>query len=223
MANAKSSSSIPTEYLYIGAAGEHYIMSECFRHNMEAFKLPIDKGFDLVVTRAYRHLSRLDDAPRPVDRSVPETPIYVQVKSRQAAPVAPQKEKGERPSWEGYFPIKPADLDLICATPNSALACVLFVETRGELMRSRTAYAWWMSSAYVNQLRDAGHFIAMPNKDALELWVRYVEPAPDSGYKQNTYVSLLKQCQIKGSEPGKKSSGFLLSEERFDFGRLGVE
>lgn len=223
MAYAKSSSSVPTEFLYIGAAGEHYIMSECFRHNMEAFKLPIDKGFDLVVTRAYRHLSRLDDVRKPVDPGLPDTPIYVQVKSRQATPVAPPRKKGERPVWEGHFPIKPADLDLICATPNSALARVLFIDTRGELMRSRTAYAWWMSSAYVNQLRDAGHFIAMPRKDALELWVRYVEPAPDSGYKQNTYISLLKQCQIKGSEPGKKSTGFLLSEERFDFGKLGVE
>ncbi|AOK49784.1 hypothetical protein WT60_23165 [Burkholderia sp. MSMB617WGS] len=223
MTHAKSSSSIPTELLYIGAAGEHYIMSECFRHNMEAFKLPIDKGFDLVVTRAYRHLSRLDDAPKPVDRNAPETPIYVQVKSRQAAPIAPPKQKGERPSWEGYFSIKPADLALICATPNSALACVLFVDTRGELMRSRTAYAWWMSSAYVSKMCDAGHFIAMPNKDTLELWVRYVEPAPDSEFNQNTYVSFFKQCQIKGAAPGKKSSGFLLSAERFDFGKLGME
>lgn len=110
MAYAKSSSSVPTEFLYIGAAGEHYIMSECFRHNMEAFKLPIDKGFDLVVTRAYRHLSRLDDVRKPVDPGLPDTPIYVQVKSRQATPSRRREKRASgrcgkaisrssRPTW----------------------------------------------------------------------------------------------------------------------------
>ncbi|MET5116944.1 hypothetical protein AAHH79_43795, partial [Burkholderia pseudomallei] len=76
----------------------------------------------------YRHLSRLYDVRKPVDPGLHDTPIYVQFKSRQATPVAPPRKKGERQVWEGHFPNKPADQDMICATPNSALACELFID-----------------------------------------------------------------------------------------------
>lgn len=211
---------IPTRLLYIGAAGEHLVMSECFRSNMEAFKLPIDKGFDLVVTQAYRHLDRHAVSARRRASPAPDTaPIYLQVKSRQADPTVSSQFPAARPAWEGCFPIKRSDLDLICDTPNSGLACVLFVPVRGALLRGRTAYAWWMSSAYVSDLRERGHFIGHPGDECLELWVKYVEPKRDSGRRENIYVSLLKQHG--GAAPiGERSSGDLLAPELFDFSQL---
>lgn len=223
MTTQQNSNSVPTSLLYIGAAGEHHVISECFRHNMEAFKLPIDKGFDLVVTRAYTHLARLENTSTPPQQVPSEMPMYLQVKSRQASLTSTGDTENDRPSWEGCFPIKPMDLDLICATPNAALVCVLFFETRDQLIRSRTAYAWWMSSKHVQRLRDSKHFIVTPDKDRLELWVRYKEPAAESSYKQHTHISLRRQDARRTAKPGDRATGELLSEAVFDFGRLGTD
>lgn len=210
---------IPTNLLYLGAAGEHHVMSECFRHQREAFKLPIDRGFDLVVTDAYRHLAREEIPPSTTLPPTPEgAPLYLQVKSRQATPSAGGCDT--RPRWEGCFPIKGSDIRLICDTPNAFLVCVLFVDASDQLSKARTAYAWWMSSTKVKQLRETGHFIQTQTPDAWELWVRYTEPAPDTNYVQNTYISLLKQHQGKDAVLGQRSSGQLLDKDCFDFGKL---
>lgn len=213
---------ISTKLLYLGAAGEHHVMSECFRHQREAFKLPIDRGFDLVVTDAYRHLSRADGAASTTDLQAPEgAPLYLQVKSRQAKPESPSSGNGiRRPCWKGCFSIKDSDLRLICDTPNAILACVLFIDTSDELSKARTAYAWWMPSTKVKKLRDTNHFIKSATPEALELWVRYTEPAPNNNYAQNTYISLFKQRQGKTAAPGDLSSSELLDREYFDFKRL---
>lgn len=210
---------IPTELLYLGAAGEHHVMSECFRHHREAFKLPIDRGFDLVVTDAYRHLSRAEMPSSTTHPPMPEgAPLYLQVKSRQAKPSAGDGDA--RPRWEGCFPIKSSDIRLICDTPNAFLVCVLFVDASDQLSKARTAYAWWMPSKKVKQLHDTGHFIKTETPDALQLWVRYTEPALETNQAQNTYVSLFKQHQGKNAVVGQRSSGELLDRDCFDFGKL---
>lgn len=210
---------IPINLLYLGAAGEHHVMSECFRHQREAFKLPIDRGFDLVVTDAYRHLSLAGMTSSETPSPMPEgPPLYLQVKSRQGNPSVGVHDK--RPRWEGCFPIKDSDIRLICNTPNAFLVCVLFIDASDQLSKARTAYAWWMSSTKVKQLRDTGHFIKTQTPGALELWVRYSEPAPDTNQAQNTYISLFKQHQGKDAVPGQRSSGDLLDKDCFDFGKL---
>lgn len=216
---------IPTKYLYLGAAGEHHVMAECFRHQREAFKLPIDRGFDLVITNAYRHLSRADvAAPTTSLPTSDEAPLYVQVKSRQAKPERPSGEsRSERPSWEGCFSIKVSDLRLICDTPNAILACVLFIDTSDQLSMARTAYAWWMSSSKVKDLRDTGHFFKTESAEELALWVRYTEPAPNSSSEQNTYISLFRQSRSRTAVLGERASGELLDRECFDFGKLRAD
>lgn len=211
--------SIPAKLLYLGAAGEHYVMSECFRHNREAFKLPIDRGFDLVVTNAYKHLA--SPASRVVvsqQAALDEIPLYLQVKSRQVQ--AKQAPGEHRPRWEGGISIKQSDLALICNTPNAFLACVLFTDASDQLSKSRTTYAWWMSSAHVKKLNATGHFIETSDPDVRELWVRFSEPVSDKTQSQNTYVSLFKQDQRKTAAVGDRSSGEMIPKECFDFGEL---
>jgi|GEM_PF-4339236 len=211
---------IPAKLLYLGAAGEHHVMSECFRHQREAFKLPVDRGFDLVVTDAYRHLSQVEIGASRTGSPAPDgAPLYLQVKSRQAE-LLPSEDEEERPHWVGHFPIKESDLHLICDTPNAFLVCVLFIDVSDQLSQARTAYAWWMSSAKVRQLRDTGHFIKVNGSAAVELWACYTEPAQNAKYVQNTYVSLFKQHQGKNAAPGQRSSGELISRECFNFGKL---
>ncbi|RUP35400.1 MAG: hypothetical protein EKK45_01245 [Curvibacter sp.] len=216
---------IPTKLLYLGAAGEHHVMSECFRHQREAFKLPVDRGFDLVVTDAHRHLAKAEiGASNTYPPSPDGPPLYLQVKSRQAHPVAPAAEAGDdRPRWEGSFTIKASDLRLICETPNAFLVCVLFIDISDQLSKARTAYAWWMSSAKVKQLRDSKHFIKSKSSgEELELHACYVEPAPNAPYVQNSYIALFKQHQGKDAVPGQLSSSERIPKDCFDFRKLSA-
>ena len=214
----QSQNGVPTRSLYIGAAGEHYIMSKCFRHCMEAFKLPIDKGFDLVVTNAYRHLDAAANEPQ-----VPgEAPIYLQVKSLQAAPRAPQP--GQRPEWRSFFRIKRADLDLLLRTPNSALACVLFVEEDSSVyIHGRTAFAWWYSSAQLRALADSDHFVDDPNPAYVQLNVRFIERSAGAA-NENTYLKLMRKDK-RPSHAGQLANGEQVPLAQFDFGSLsrGIE
>lgn len=207
---------IPVRFLYLGAAGEHYVMSECYRGNMEAFKLPIDKGFDLAVTTAYMHFKAAEDRK---SQPIAEAPTYLQVKSSLAAPMNENRKAGERPRWGGRFSVKLSELDLICETANSALACVAFFESVSDLSLARTTFAWWTSSATVKELHLSGHFIKN-DEDTLALNYEIVGEAIDSTSKQNTYVRLLRQNKSKDAAPGDLTSGSLVEKDCFYFGKL---
>lgn len=120
----------------------------------------------------------------------------------------------------GTLPHKAEDLDLICTTRNSALACVLFVDSNSNHVRGQTAFAWWVSSGRVKALAEGGFFLPAESTGVLALWIRYVEAVPGAGSKQNTYITLPKQNRQDGAQPGDRSSGELVEEACFDFGRL---
>jgi len=209
----QSQNGVPTRSLYIGAAGEHYIMSECFRHRMEAFKLPIDKGFDLIVTHAYHHLDPgTHDAP-----GAPEIPIYLQVKSLQAKPEA--QKAGQRPEWRSFFRIKRVDLDLLLRTRNSALACVLFVEENSSIyIHGRTAFAWWHSSEQLRALASSGHFVDDVNPACVQLNVRFIERS-EGARNENAYLKLMRADRRHG-HAGDLANGENVPLAQFDFGSL---
>jgi len=199
-------------------------MSECFRHNMEAFKLPIDKGFDLVVTRAYSHLSRFErrNSPRSDAPQIDDTPTYLQVKSLQIEPKLQNARSNDRPKWEGHFLLKTADLDLLCETKNSALACVLFVKYESSVYLSGlTAFSWWIPSNSLKKLRNTNYFIKESDNEVFSLNVLYKEPAKDKLQNQHTYISLRKQSGSFEAASGALASGGMLDKSLFDFGQLG--
>lgn len=210
----------PIHFLYAGAAGEHYVMSECFRHGREAFKLPIDRGFDLVVTRAYAHLKQSEHAGGAMDAGVvDDQPVYLQVKSLR---IDPRPAGGStRPESRGYFRIKNSDLDLLCATRNSALACVLLMESdTSDYLIGRTSIAWWLPSLYLRDLRARGHFIAEPGAcSKLFFLFKDQSPVPTTA-RENAYVSLGRQSCVRDAAPGELASGDLVERKYFDFSRL---
>lgn len=203
----------PTRSLYIGAAGEHHIMAECFRNQIEAFKLPIDKGFDLVATTACRHF----EGAAGVHADRPELPVYLQVKSTRVRVEAGSPE--ERPEARGHFPIKRADLELLRRAPNSALACVLFIDEDASLhLRGQRAYAWWHSSAELERLAGGGFFGIDPSSgDRVLLHFVFRDPARNSPDRQHTYLALTKdreQARLHGS------GNFMVPPSQFDFSKL---
>ena len=236
---------IPIRFLYLGAAGEHYIMSECYRSNMESFtqtsptkttksaqpsrrrdgqrrliyrllsKLPIDRGFDLAVTTAYKHFKAVEDGK---NQPTPEAPIYLQVKSSSAA-CNEELKPGQRPRWTGKFHIKPSELSLICETSNSALACVAFVESVSDLSLARTTFAWWITSESVKELHEKNYFIKK-DEETLTLNYKIVGEGTDSTHKQNTYVELMRQNASKDDLPGDLASGCMINKDCFYFHKL---
>lgn len=209
---SQSQNGIPTRSLYIGAAGEHYIMAECFRNQMEAFKLPIDKGFDLVATNACRHFDGAD----PMHAGRPELPIYLQVKSLRARLVAASTDS--RPEAKGFFPIKTSDLDLLARTPNAALACVLFIDEDASChLRGQRAFAWWHSSADLRMLADKGFVSEDPGGHGARINVVFRDPAEGSSGKQHTYLAL---SRTKDGHDDTAPTKYMVPLERFDFGAL---
>ena len=198
--------SIPVDLLYLGNAGELHIMAECFRGKMEAFKLPIDKGFDLVVTRAYSALSSKENQHSPIS-------MYMQVKSLQATL---KSQEGQKPGWTGAFKIKIEDLELLCRTPNAVLGCVVFFNKGdSQHLTGRTAYSWWIPSNSLNMLRADNHFVETDDPDVVTLNVKYVEEA-----KNGSYISLMRKHQGRDAVRGQLASGKILVKRLFDFSGL---
>lgn len=209
---------IPIRLLYLGAAGEHYVMSECYRSNMEAFKLPIDKGFDLAVTNAYTHFKAAEDSKA---QPIASPPMYLQVKSSSAKESKDQSNGNKRPRWDGQFLIKLSELTLIGQTSNSALACVAFIESVSDLSSARTAFAWWMSSSDVNAYREEGYFIESNETHYLNYVI--VGEAKNSTHTQNTYVQLMRPSRSKEAAIGELASGCMIQKNCFDFSKLGTQ
>lgn len=207
---------IPTRLLYLGASGEHYVMAECYRSNMEAFKLPVDRGFDLAVTKAYIHFKAAEDYS---EQPEAKPTFYLQVKSSSAKLSSDTLTEKDRPQWSGSFFIKTSDLELICATPNSALACVVFLETTSAFSMARTSFSWWICSNTLQGLRNDNYFIKN-DEYSLSLNYKIVEPAKESTSKQNTYVELMRQSKAKCAVPGELSSGRMVDKDCFYFDKL---
>jgi len=179
-------------------------MSECFRHNMEAFKLPIDRGFDLVVTRASQHIGINARAGDPaIDR-----PILLQVKSVQIT--EPPTREANREIWPCGFPIKAVDVDLLCRVPDSALVCVVFMLNTSDYSSGRTAYAWWIPSARVAEMKAGGYFLPHPDDpDKLLLSAQLRK-------NKQLYVTLLRANRKSGGT----ATGHTVAPEQFDLSKL---
>jgi hypothetical protein len=178
-------------------------MSECFRHNMEAFKLPIDGGFDLVVTRASQHIGI--DAPQGAPASL--SPIYLQVKSLQIFQ-KPVKE-GARDTWPCRFRIKATDIDLLCRVPNSALVCVAFMEDKTDYSLSRTAYTWWIPSELMVAMRRNNYFLMTAEVGVCEFSVELRR-------QKQMYVAM-RRANRAGTDI---VNGYTVDKAQFDFGSL---
>jgi hypothetical protein len=182
-------------------------MSECFRHNMEAFKLPIDKGFDLVVTRASQHIG----ISAPADAPAVDRPILLQVKSVQITD--PPRQEKDRVVWPFSFSIKAEDVDLICNVPNSALVCVVFMLDTNDYSSGRTAYAWWIPSAAVAAMKSKGYFLTNPkNPEKLQLMGELRK-------NKQLYVTMLRASKTSAGT----ATGYTVKASQFDFAKLCAE
>ncbi len=145
------------ERLYTGFEAEHYVAGKLFSAGYEAFKLPADFGFDLMVTNQ----KELSMGPRQKGRLI-EPPFTVQVKSRALWALDFQITTSGRDEAQVSVSIKKEHLDLLVKTENSFLVVVMFI--RGDTRRFEDrAIHFWLGSVHVNALLESEYFLLDQN------------------------------------------------------------
>ncbi|MBN1832083.1 MAG: hypothetical protein JW896_08220 [Deltaproteobacteria bacterium] len=144
------------ERLYRGFEAEHYVAGKLFSVGYEAFKLPADFGFDLMVTNQKEQSM----GPRQKGRLL-EPPFAVQVKSRSLRSSDFQTAASGRDEARVSVSIKKESLDLLVGTKRNFLVVVLFVDGDARRFEDRAIH-FWFGSDHINALLERGYFL--PNQ-----------------------------------------------------------
>jgi hypothetical protein len=141
------------ESLYKGFEAEYYVAGKFFSVGYEAFKLPGDFGFDLIVTNQKEQ----SIGPRQEGRLF-EPPFSVQVKCRTLRSSDFRRPASGRDEAQVSISIKKEHLDLLIGAKNNFLIIVLFVQGDERRFEERTVH-FWLGSNHINALLELGYFM----------------------------------------------------------------
>jgi len=141
------------ESLYKGFEAEHYVAGKLFSVGYEAFKLPGNFGFDLIVTNQ----KEISMGPRQEGRLI-EPPFAIQVKCRSLRSSDFQTAASGRDEARVSISMKKEDLDLLIGAKRNFLVIVLFVQGDASRFEDRTVH-FWLGSDHVSALLERGYFI----------------------------------------------------------------
>jgi len=141
------------ESLYKGFEAEHYIAGKLFSVGYEAFKLPGDFGFDLMVTNQKEQSM----GPAQKGRSF-DPPFAIQVKCRNLKSSDFKKTISGRDEAQVSIPMKKEHLDLLMSAKRNFLVIVLFVQGDTRRFEDRTVH-FWLGSDHINALLERGYFL----------------------------------------------------------------
>jgi hypothetical protein len=141
------------ESLYKGFEAEHYVAGKFFSVGYEAFKLPGDFGFDLIVTNQKEQSM----GPRRKGRLF-EPPFAVQVKCRSLKSSDFQTAASGRDEARVSISMKKEYLDLLVASNRNFLVIVFFVQGDASRFEDRTVH-FWVGSDHINALVERGYFM----------------------------------------------------------------
>jgi hypothetical protein len=141
------------ESLYKGFEAEYYVAGKFFSAGYEAFKLPGDFGFDLIVTNQKEQ----SKGPRRKGRLF-EPPFAVQVKCRNLRSSDFQTAASGRDEARVSISVEKKDLDLLISAERNFLVIVLFVQGDARRIEDRTVH-FWLGSSHINALLEQGYFM----------------------------------------------------------------
>jgi hypothetical protein len=141
------------ESLYKGFEAEHYVAGKLFSVGYEAFKLPGDFGFDLIVTN-----QKEQSMGPPQKGRLLEPPFAVQVKCRNLRSSDFQTAASGRDEARVSISMKKEHLDLLISAKRNFLVIVLFVQGDASRFEDRTVH-FWLGSDHVNALLERGYFM----------------------------------------------------------------
>ena len=141
------------ERLYKGFEAEHYVAGKLFSVGYEAFKLPADFGFDLMVTNQ----KEKSMGPHQKGR-LHEPPFAVQVKSRGLRASDFKTAASGRDEGRVSVSIKKEELDLLISKKRNFLVVVLFVDGDERRFEDRAIH-FWFGSGHIKALLEQGYFL----------------------------------------------------------------
>ncbi|MEB6664849.1 hypothetical protein MXL91_25585 [Achromobacter ruhlandii] len=145
--------------LYQGFEAEYLVTSALFGAGLEAFKLPGDYGFDLLVSDQWRSTRSRTVAEPLCDTRMP-FPYVLQVKSRRAQLSDIRLVEGvERRELEMKFSLKQHEYDLLVADERSFLVCVLFMPPDQRTVSVRPL-TFWLTGAQLRNMHEREYLIA---------------------------------------------------------------
>jgi len=149
--------------LYQGFEAEYLVVSALFGAGLEAFKLPGDFGFDLLVSNQWQATKE----KKPADDSPPKHmpfPYVLQVKSRRArGEDLCFVESVDRHELEMIFSLKQEEFDLLVEDERAFLVCVLFMP-RDQRKVSARPFTFWLQGKQLQAMRERQYL--QPAKDA---------------------------------------------------------
>lgn len=145
--------------LYQGFEAEYLVTSALFGSRLEAFKLPGDYGFDLLVADQWRSTRSRSVAEPPCDARMP-FPYVLQVKSRRAQLSDIRLVEGlDRRELDMKFSLKQHEYDLLVADERAFLVCVLFMPPDQRTVSVRPL-TFWLTGAQLRNMHEREYLIA---------------------------------------------------------------
>lgn len=192
--------------LYKGFRAEYVVMGELYGIGLEAFKLPGDFGFDLIVT----NLKESNDGSTKRDRAI-APPYSLQIKSTSVKSIEYKNSANDRGRAEVDFYLKQEEMDLIISNESAYYVFVIFLPSAERALSDRHI-CFWLHGSQIKKMKEAKYFepCVINNVERHRLSaVVYLKPT------QITTELLGRMSDNLISEEGKK---FLLSAlpERFD-------
>jgi hypothetical protein len=152
--------------LYLGFEAEHYVMGQLYGEGFEAFKLPADFGFDLMVTNQKELSLTSNQKKRDIN-----PPYALQIKSRRINPENFYKGPNGRSSADVDFLLSEKELGLMFENSNAYLVFVIFFANELNKIHKRAIY-FWLGNSHLRILRSRG----------------YIQPAKRANMQKDSFV-----------------------------------
>lgn len=146
------------ERLYFGFQAENLVAGQLFGAGFEAFKLPGDFGYDLMVT-SQRHASL--GSTNKTARKI-EKPYVVQVKSRRVLASDFSEGPNQRPEVNIAFRIRSSEYDLLIEEQNAFLVLVAYLPPAERVVLPPTLCIW-LSGPQLSLMMDNSYLTAEKN------------------------------------------------------------
>lgn len=141
--------------LYQGFEAENLVAGRIFANGLEAFKLPGDFGFDLLVSNQFELLKTSQGGTPPKARRA-TFPYVLQVKSRRTD--VPQLNSNGRYEVAVDFFIDESEFAKITSSDSAFLVCVGFLPAQSGELLSRPIL-FWADGEWLKQARGCGYLL----------------------------------------------------------------
>ncbi|MCR5450337.1 MAG: hypothetical protein K6F23_13190 [Solobacterium sp.] len=177
------------DYFYHGNGGEYFLMASLSRRKYDAFKLPVDYGFDVLAMDPLNAGKRTHE---------PVMPYYFQVKTvyvNDLNPVQVTNKNSTRTVVRIPVKLKKDTLVLMENDVNKALIVYVYDQNRthsGMEPDDCPTFYFWINGAGISEYKDM--FVQEKRDDYVICWVNIVYPEnpdllTDKDSRQNTYVA----------------------------------